>query len=44
MASASTGTRSAEDVAAILESMLGTGSVHDDVAIMVARALDPVTA
>jgi sigma-B regulation protein RsbU (phosphoserine phosphatase) len=41
---ASTGTRSAEDVAAILESMLGTGPVHDDVAIMVARALDPVTA
>jgi sigma-B regulation protein RsbU (phosphoserine phosphatase) len=38
---ASRGTGSAEDVAAMLESMLDPGSVHDDVAIMVARALDP---
>jgi phosphoserine phosphatase RsbU/P len=38
---ATTGTRSAEDMAAMLESMLDPGSVHDDVAIMVGRALDP---
>jgi GAF domain-containing protein len=40
---ASAGTRSAEDVAAMLESMLDPGAVFDDVAIMVAHAVDPAT-
>jgi len=40
---ASMGTGSADGVAGMLESMLDPGSVHDYVAIMVARAVDPVS-